>query len=238
MVIDVELNIPPKFFDSAKEDNQYESVSERIAKQFIISILNVPNIRRGDDKLKEPDYISGSNGFEVTFAINKSHIPQLKGVKPIDPSSWNIEQELIDNVLDAINRKSQKTYSCPTSLIIITLETLYTWYYSLYTKEIGWFDKIVWKAYTKKRNDFFDGVFENYISTGLFDNIYIIQPTHSKEFALYDIKLYAQSGEGFITRVGITNPDIFPTYTVANVKKETTKEPIKLRTTIINRTKS
>ena len=41
MIIEMELNIPPKFFESAKEENDFESVSERIAKQFITSILNV-----------------------------------------------------------------------------------------------------------------------------------------------------------------------------------------------------
>lgn len=29
----LELSIPPHFFDSAKEENHFESISERIAKQ-------------------------------------------------------------------------------------------------------------------------------------------------------------------------------------------------------------
>lgn len=235
MIIDIELNIPPKFFESAKEENDFESISERIAKLFITSILNIPDIRRGNAEFYEPDYVSGENGYEITFAIRESHIPQLKGVKPVDFTTWNIEQELIDNISVAIERKAGKTYSHPTSLVIITLESLYTWYHSVYTKETDWFEKLAWNVYTKRRNDFFNKIFQNYIESETFNNIYVIQPTHNREFALFDIKKYATKCEEFITLVGVSHPEFFPTYSVINIKKETSKEPIKLRTTIINR---
>ena len=81
MSLELELSIPPHFFDSAKEENDFESVSERIAKQFLKEICGVNNLRRGDDKVSEPDYVSNNSGYEVTFAIKQSLIPQLKAYK-------------------------------------------------------------------------------------------------------------------------------------------------------------
>ena len=236
MVVDVELNIPPKFFESAKLDNKFESVSERIAKQFITSILKIPSVKRGNAELKEPDYVSEGLGFEVTFAVNEALIPQLKGVKPIDPSMWNMEEELIDSVLDAVERKAKKTYSCPTSLVVITLETLYIWYHTIYSGvSKDWFEQLAWNIYTKKRNTLFNDIFKKYIQTKVFDNVYIIQPTHVKEFAFFDINGFVNKDEEFVTRVGVTNPELFPTYSIIQVQKEKYSEPIKFRTTIINR---
>lgn len=57
----VELHIPSNLFDSAKAENSFESVSERISKAFIKDILNELNVRRGDDKINEPDYMVNKN---------------------------------------------------------------------------------------------------------------------------------------------------------------------------------
>ena len=68
MSIELELSIPPHFFDSAREENNYESVSEKIAKVFLKEVCGVDDIHRGDDKKSEPDYVSNNSGYEVTFA--------------------------------------------------------------------------------------------------------------------------------------------------------------------------
>lgn len=60
-----ELHIPPHFFDSAKAENHFESVSERIAKVFLSNIMSIAPLARGDDKQGEPDYICGEDGYEV-----------------------------------------------------------------------------------------------------------------------------------------------------------------------------
>ena len=93
-----ELRIPPHFFDSAKEENHFESVSERIAKSFLIDILNINDIKRGNPELQEPDYIFGEQGYEVTFAIKQSLIPQLKGVRELNGTPNNIEESKMDKV--------------------------------------------------------------------------------------------------------------------------------------------
>ena len=91
MSIELELSIPPHFFDSAREENNYESVSEKIAKVFLKEVCGVDDIHRGDDKKSEPDYVSNNSGYEVTFAIKQSLIPQLKGVQPLNHSNRNTE---------------------------------------------------------------------------------------------------------------------------------------------------
>lgn len=48
MAVKMELNIPPHFFDSAKAENHFESVSERIARAFLVDILKLWGIKRGD----------------------------------------------------------------------------------------------------------------------------------------------------------------------------------------------
>lgn len=214
MSVKVELNIPPHFFDSAKAENHFESVSERIAKAFLVDILKLSGIERGDPAQHEPDYVLDNHGYEVTFAIEQSLIPQLKGVRELDLAKYNIEETLVNDITNAANRKAAKTYSCIPNLVIILVSTLPTWYYPLYFKEIDPFSKLAWKKKTAKRNKLFDDLYINYIQAGKFENIYIIQPTFDESFAFFDISSYGSGTEDFITHVKTNRPKAFPTYKV------------------------
>lgn len=167
-----ELHIPPCFFDSSSANNNFESVSERVAKAFLSDIVNSPNLIRGDDKINEPDYISDGNGFEVTFAINSSLIPQIKGVKELDGSKHNIEEGLIADITDAVERKAKKIYSCKPTLVLITISTLVTWYSSLYFKESHPMAQMAWRLFAAKRNKLFRDLYNRYILGEIFKNIY------------------------------------------------------------------
>lgn len=216
-----ELRIPPHFFDSAKAENHFESVSERIAKAFLSEIMNVSPLLRGDDKQGEPDYISGENGYEVTFAINSSLIPQLKGVKLLDGKKDNIEQSLICDITDAVERKAAKSYSCVPTLVIIAIRTLPTWYHSLYFHESDPFARMAWRVGAAKRDKLFHDLYEQYIRTNKLKNIYIIQPTFDGTFAFYNIDEFAQNNENFLTHVMASNPKAFPTYQLVDAGKLT-----------------
>lgn len=213
-----ELSIPPHFFDSAKAENNYESVSERVAKVFLSDIVKVPNILRGNDKLKEPDYISEGRGYEVTFAVNSSLIPQLKGVKKLDSEKHNIEQELISDITEAVLRKAEKTYSCVPNLVIIAISTLVTWYPSLYFKETDPFAQMAWRVHAARRNKLFKDLYEQYILANKFENIYIIQPTFDGAFAFYNIKDFGEGTESYLTHVQASDPRAFPTYKLKNAE--------------------
>lgn len=230
-----ELNIPPHFFDSASAENAFESVSERIAKMFLKDILNIDNIRRGNDKIKEPDYIGEEcgteKGFEVTFAVNNSLIPQLKGRKALDKEKHNIEDMLISDISDALDRKSKKEYVCETNLVVLTVSSLIGWYYFLFDNIDAFPGKLANRMLTKRRNVFFEEIYTNYIKTGHFKNVYIVHPTLDSRFILFDIRSFAERLD-FAACIETDIPERFPTYKVTNVEK--TDGPICSEITIIN----
>ncbi len=207
-----ELHIPPYFFDSAKAENHFESVSERIAKAFLSDIMNISPLIRGDDKQGEPDYICGEEGYEVTFAISSALIPQIKGVKALDGKKNNIEESLICAITDAADRKAGKTYSCVPALVVIAIDTLPTWYHTLYFHESDPFAKMAWRVGAAKRDKLFHDLYEQYIRTNKLKNIYIIQPTFDGTFAFYNINEFAQKNEDFLTHVKASKPKAFPIY--------------------------
>lgn len=216
-----ELRIPPHFFDSARADNNYESVSERIAKVFLSEILNVSPLLRGNDKRGEPDYISSEYGYEVTFAISSSLIPKLKGVQPLDGEKNNIEESLICDITDAAERKASKKYSCIPALVVIAISTLPTWYHSIYFRESDPLARIAWRAGAAKRDKLFHDLYEQYVRTNKLKNIYIIQPTFDSTFVFYNINQFVQKNEDFLTHVKVSNPNAFPTYQLLDAGKLT-----------------
>ena len=207
-----ELHIPPHFFDSAKAENHFESVSERISKAFLSEIMGISPLVRGDDKQGEPDYICGEDGYEVTFAISSSLIPQIKGVKALDGKKNNIEESLICAITDAADRKAAKTYSCIPALVIIAIDTLPTWYHSLYFHESDPFAQMAWRVGAAKRDKLFNDLYAQYIRTNKLKNILIIQPIFDGTFAFYNIGEFAQKNESFLTHVKVSKPKAFPTY--------------------------
>ena len=214
-----ELHIPPHFFDSANAENHFESVSERIAKAFLSDIMSISPLVRGDDKQGEPDYICGENGYEVTFAISSSLIPQIKGVTGLDGKKNNIEKSLISAITDAVERKASKTYSCVPALVIIAIDTLPTWYHSLYFHESDLFAQMAWRVGAAKRDKLFHDLYEQYIRTNKLKNIYIIQPTFDGTFAFYNIDEFAQNNKNFLIHVKASNPKAFPTYQLVDAGK-------------------
>ncbi len=231
MHVKMELNIPPHFFDSANDENNFESVSERIAKAFLIEILKEEEIKKGNPEIHEPDYVSDFKGYEVTFAIKASLVPQLKGIKTLDSSSYNIEDSLINDITAAIKRKADKNYSCTPSLVVITLSPLLSWYYPLFIKPDP-LSEIAWGTMVKRRDEFFDKLYSTYISNHRFENIFLIQPTHDEHFVLFDIKNFGSfSDADFIKKVGVKRKKAFPVCKVINV--EHGNFPIIYETTIV-----
>lgn len=212
----LELNIPLNFFVSSREENHFESVSERTAKIFLSQILNIKNLRRGNEKDKEPDYISSKEGYEVTFSINEALIPQLRGRKPLLYNPQNIEKELISNIKNAIAKKESKNYSISTNLVVLALNTLPTWYFSLFDSNKHPYVK----ALNLRRNYFFNDLFCEYIEKGKFNNLYIIMPTCFETFALFDIKGIIKGNIDDFIHIKPNNPQHFATYKVIDVNQK------------------
>lgn len=219
MIVKMELNIPPHFFESADNENNFESVSEKIAKAFVIECLHEKNLKKGCPEKHEPDYISENQGYEVTLAIEETLVPQLKGVKMLETGELNIEDSLIKDIAKAIEKKSCKNYSSIPNLFIITLYPLLTWYYPLYIPvEDSDLSKLIWETKVKRRNDFFDKLYSMYIEGKKFKNIYILLPTHKESFVLFDIKCFGSyADKDFLTPVKTKNKKAFPTYKVTHI---------------------
>ena len=219
MELKLELHIPDSFFDSAKETNNFESLSERLSKSVLNDILHIEGILRGDDKNFEPDYLTNKTGYEVTLGINDSLIPILRGRKTFNDVPHNLEKELIDAIKKALDKKSKKDYSLATTIIIFTLTPLLEWYSSFYLSECltyRW-----WKTLQKNRDRLFAEIFENYIKKEqIFEDVLILQPTHDGYYILYSIKNFAD-GQNFMTKIAITDDGMpmFPRYRMLDCKQ-------------------
>jgi len=223
----LELNIPLNFFVSSRESNHFESVSECTAKIFLSQILNIKNLRRGDEKDKEPDYVSSKEGYEVTFSINEALIPQLRGRKPLLSNPQNIEKELISNIRTAIEKKERKNYSISTNLVVLALNTLPTWYFSIFDSSKHPYVK----ALNLRRNHFFKELFLEYIENAKFNNIYLIMPTCFETFALFDVKGLANQNVDDFIHIKPNRPQDFLTYKVIEA---TPKDVFNLEISVIN----
>ena len=208
MVVKIDMNIPPRFFDSAHRSNDFESVSEKVAKAFISQILGEKNVVKGNPDLHEPDYLAGTKSYEVTFAIESTLVPQLKGIRDLDNSLNNIETSLISDILAAAEKK---VYSCVPSLFIITMSPLLTWFYPYYINT-NFFTEMAWSSFAKKRDALFDDLYSTYINRGVFENILITQPTYDEHFILFDVNAFGSHSEvDFMKKIGVNNPKAFPT---------------------------
>ena len=215
--MEIEFFIPPDFFESANTRNNPESVSEKVARAVLETILRCPNVRKGNPNQGEPDYISGDKGYEVTLAIPPSVVRQIKGKSSSNEHcvTDSMEEEMINDIKDAAKRKAGKAYDRQVALFILAINPTMHWYYK---PQLPLFPKhIDWENCGKKRNETFIFLYKQYIDTSEhdspFENIYILQPTLRQTFVLYDINDFIR-GKDFIKEIGI-NPGremAFPTF--------------------------
>ena len=105
------------------------------------------------------------------------------------------------------------------ALDIIAIDTLPTWYHSLYFHESDLFAQMAWRVGTAKRDKLFLDLYAQYIRTNKLKNIYIIQPTFDGTFAFYNIDEFAKKNKSFLTHVKASNPKAFPTYQLVDAGK-------------------
>ena len=212
MKFNLELHMPDMFFESAKARNDFESLSEKISKAVLEDILKVSNVRRGDDKIHEPDYVAGTIGYEVTLGICSTLIPMLRGRKDLDGSPHDLERELIDAIKEALKEKGKKHYCVKTNLIIFVLTPLLEWYSLFYLGGCSTYP--YWELLQKKRNALFKEIYTDYIKTNaMFEDVLILQPTHDEQYILYSVREYAANND-FMTKIAIDDGQkfMFPRY--------------------------
>ncbi|MDO9546970.1 MAG: hypothetical protein Q7J07_09530 [Pelolinea sp.] len=174
VIVEIQRYFPPNFFDSANKKNGFVSRSEQLSKAVLCVTLGIngEEIRKGDPNNKEPDWVTRDNdGIEVTFASERepSSVLQAKtGVFNAD----DLEQEIIASISDSIKEKSDKKQKgnylgiSNVTVFIICLYPLLNWYGHLYGFN--------YPRYLGNRNKFFNSLYEKYIKSSEFKNIYIL----------------------------------------------------------------
>ena len=204
-------------FASANHQNNYEALSEKLAKAFLIHLLHSSDeqIERGDPSKNEPDYIYNGKGYEITFCMNPELILKMKGQKPITHEIMNVEQEMIKYINAAAKRKSAKHYSVGTTLFLINLFPCLLWELNFpVAKEItleNYYDTVcssILNDMPKTRNQFFKTLYNSYIGNNTFDDILIACLTNNKRYIIYSINDFSNNMK-FYTYFGIKdNPNI------------------------------
>lgn len=221
-------------FASADKQNNYEALSEKLAKAFLANLLKVTDdqITRGEPNKYEPDYICKDKGYEITFCMNPETILKMKGQKPITGETINSEQEMIKYINAAAKRKSKKHYSISTTLFLINLFPNPKWEWNFpIEKEItieNLYDTVsslILNGELETRNKFFKSLYSNYIENNIFADILIACLTNDKRYIIYNINNYANNKK-FYTYFGIQDNPNIPYCVMTNVKKGEMFAPI------------
>ena len=220
-------------FESANKQNNYEALSEKLAKAFLTNLLKVSDkqIMRGNPKHNEPDYVCCGRGYEITFCMNPEIILEMKGQKPIADEQIDIEQQMITHISKATKRKSKKNYSIKTTLFLINLLpnllseqnaplveniSLENYCEAIYSSLLN--DRL------KIRNQFFNELYEIYIKKNIFEDILIACLTNDRRYIIYSINDFAKDRK-FYTYFGIKNNPNIPYCVITNIEKGAIFEP-------------
>ena len=221
-------------FASANQQNNYEALSEKLAKAFLANLLKIPDnqITRGEPNRNEPDYICHSKGYEITFCMNPETILKMKGQKPITGKTLNTEQEMIQDISAAVKRKSKKHYSVSTTLFLVNLFPYMQWELSFpVAEEItleNYFETVsssILNEGLKTRNQFFTTLYNNYIENKIFDDILIACLTNDRRYIIYSINDFSNDKK-FYTYFGIKDNPNIPYCVITNIEKGVMFEPI------------
>ena len=221
-------------FASANQQNNYEALSEKLAKAFLANLLKVPDnqITRGEPNKNEPDYICQGKGYEITFCMNPETILKMKGQKPITSKTLNTEQEMITYISAATKRKSKKHYSVSTTLFLVNLFPYMQWELNFpVAEEItlkNYFETVsssILNGGLKTRNQFFTALYNNYIENKIFDDILIACLTNDRRYIIYSINDFSNDKK-FYTYFGIKDNPNIPYCVITTIEKGVVFEPI------------
>lgn len=213
----LELCFPRSFFCSRKVDGTVieESPSELVSRNIISIATGIDSdyiLPTEGDNL--PDYMANGMGFEVTFVETSDYIKQMKGFEfgsAAYPSALNYDQ-YIEKQIEAKAKKvrnGEYKGAKSVSLCCVGIVPHIAWYFSEPEYSDCGLNPICDALTICQRNTFFEKLYYLYIQSGVFDNIFIAQPTHRKQHVYFDIKEHHISGNG-ITILNVNNPLAVP----------------------------
>mgnify|MGYP004504836751 FL=1 len=209
----LELYFPRNFFCSRRVNDGVieESPSELVSRNIISIATGIDSdciIPKEGNNF--PDYMANDRGFEVTFAETDDYIKQMKGIEfgsVMYPSALNydeyIEKQIEAKAENVRNGKYKGAKS--VSLCCVGIVPHIAWYFSEPEYSDCGLNTICDALTICQRNTFFEKLYYLYIQSGIFDNIFIVQPTHREQHVYFDIKEHHISGHG-ITFLDVRNP--------------------------------
>lgn len=169
--------------------------------------------RRGNPLKCEPDYFCDELPFEFTIASNRKDSQTLvthliRG----QYHSENIEEEVFSHIRESIEAKAQKNYSVSgIHLCVLCLLDMFCWV----SDEFGSTTHFI---FDNPREQFFNEIRINYISTKMFRNIFIIFPDLTAKWWVWNV--LSNEKTSFQLRVDMIRSSEYP-YTLTKNQFDT-----------------
>ena len=213
IIVSIERRFPPEFLAGTNSKDKTTSSSEKLGKAALLLAFGYgeKNLIRGNPDNFEPDFFTADNyGFEITFADNREgnqngSIARLKnGQFQIHDMETDIMYSINESLKDKKNKKQKGGYKkiSNVSVFVISVEPLLYWY--------GDLKNFHYPHTQKNRNVFFQSLYQDYIESSIFDNIFIMQLTEYQSFVLFNVKGFAQNSSDCITELKSKNPNSLP----------------------------
>lgn len=191
--------LPESFKEGTDKLNKSISQSEALSRAVFAFIKKMDDdeIIRGDANKGEPDFIFRQRfGLEVRFANNQSDSSggSIARIYKEQYAIIGIESDIINSITDAIEDKAKKNYKGvdSISLFIVLIDPFFGWYKQ----------NLQSPKWTQSRDQFFEHLYKLYIESSKFQNIYILQLTEYKTYALFDILAFNNPPSVYLTVIG------------------------------------
>ena len=174
-VVKYKLYMPKNFLN--------KQVNESIVFQIMNTVYAYRSYRRGNPLDKEPDFIVDGQGLEVTFASADKTRPSFiddfcDGVYSYEDADADYPQFIIN----ALERKAQKHYATSkTSVAILCMLEMFNWVDDAYGSMTSY-------LFEQPKLELLNQIRETYLQTNIFENVYLIVPSLSKKWFVFDIK--------------------------------------------------
>ena len=229
MPVEMNIYVSEDFFKAPNEGPLSESPSEKLSREVLGCVFQIDpkSIRKGNPDRKEPDcMLPDGSGVEVFWGEPDQSLRQLEGnVPPTGVGISPLEFEFtIKNRIDKKTQKQKKgNYSGArnVSLCCILVTPVISWYFTvpeyMDCSAGNRFDD--WAK--MQRELFWEALHYQYIESGLFENIYIICPTHDRRYICFDIKGYHNDEDWFIL-IASRNENCLPHCELVDKKQQIT----------------
>jgi hypothetical protein len=170
-----------------------KDVNEPVVGEVLRRALEVRAVRRGDQRLREPDLLLDGVGEEVTFAAEGKHLSSFIGEYcdgVYDPDEARNAMTL--PIFSALDRKLSKQYvNAPVRVAVLCMLELFDWTADVYGEALE-------QLPHRERDAFFSILKKLYLESGQFSEIHLLVPTLTRSWAVFEIG----SGVQYLVPVG------------------------------------